>query len=103
MPTKKDTKDVENNSTPLDHEDRPYRTGPNVDAGLEPGAVTVDPHTPAGAAAAAAREANGASVTTDDRVVVVDSVKDLSDDRMDDGRRVGIKAENDPKVTEPGR
>ncbi len=37
------------------------RTGPNVDNGLVDGFVTVDPETAAGKAAAAAREANGAS------------------------------------------
>lgn len=46
-----------------------YRTGPNVDSGLEPGAVTVDPETAAGLAAAAARDANGATTNmTDDGV-----------------------------------
>jgi len=40
-----------------------YRTGPNVDAGLEPGAVTVDPNTAHGMAAKAARETNGATTT----------------------------------------
>lgn len=40
-----------------------YRTGPNVDNGLEPGAVTVDPETAHGRAAARTREANGAKTT----------------------------------------
>ena len=49
-----------------------FRTGPNVDIGLEPGAVTLDPQTAAGQAAAAAREANGAKSTmTDEGVEVV--------------------------------
>lgn len=85
--------------TPLEDEDRPYRTGPNIDAGLEPGAITVDPLSPAGMAAKAAREANGASTTVDDRVEVVDSITDMSDDRTDDKRRVALKAGGDPKVT----
>lgn len=40
-----------------------YRTGPNVDIGLESGAVTVDPQTAAGIAAAQARDENGAKTT----------------------------------------
>src|SRR5687768_4085874 len=57
----------------IDPEDRAdYRTGPNVDAGLVPGAVTVDPNTAAGLAAAAARDANGATTElTDDGVEIV--------------------------------
>ena len=39
-----------------------HRTGPNVDNGLVAGLVTVDPETAAGRAAAANRDANGASV-----------------------------------------
>lgn len=42
------------------------KTGPNVDCGLEPGMVTVDPETADGIAAAAARDANGASTETAD-------------------------------------
>lgn len=50
-----------------------YRTGPNVDNGLEPGAVTVDPETAAGIAAANARKSNGAKThMTDDGVEIVD-------------------------------
>lgn len=97
MPTK--VKDNQTDPTPLEKDDRPYRTGPNVDAGLEPGAVTVDPQTAAGVAAEAARKANGAKTTVEDRVEVVTDIKDNSDDRMDDGRRIALKAEGDPKVT----
>lgn len=62
-----------NTQQETDSQDRAaYRTGPNVDIGLEPGAVTVDPETAHGVAAAAAREANGATTTmTDDGVAVV--------------------------------
>lgn len=98
MPSK--TEKNRTDPTPLDEEDRPYRTGPNVDAGLEPGAITVDPQTAAGIAADNARKANGAKTTVDDRVEVVTSITDKSDDRMDDGRRIGLKAEGDPKVTD---
>ena len=98
MPTK--TEKNRTDPTPLESDDRPYRTGPNVDAGLEPGAITVDPQTAAGMAAEAARKANGAKTTVDDRVEVVTDVKDNSDDRMDDGRRIALKAEGDPKVTD---
>jgi hypothetical protein len=49
-----------------------YRTGPNVDNGLEPGAVTVDPDTAHGRAAAANRDANGANTNmTDDGIAEV--------------------------------
>jgi hypothetical protein len=65
-----------------------YRTGPNVDNGLEPGAVTVDPHTAAGIAAAAARDANGANTTmTDDGVAIVEPAE-------------GSSYNDDPKVKE---
>lgn len=96
MPSK--TEKNQTDPTPLEDQDRPYRTGPNVDSGLEPGAITVDPHTAAGIAAAAARDANGAKTTVEDRVEVVSSVVDKSDDRMDDGERIALKAEGDPKV-----
>lgn len=46
------------------------RTGPNVDAGLEPGVVTVDPQTPAGVAAENARKANGAKTHEEDQEVI---------------------------------
>lgn len=36
------------------------RTGPNIDNGINTGRVTVDPHTAAGLAAAASRDAHGA-------------------------------------------
>lgn len=49
---------------------RPYRTGPNVDAGLEAGAVTVDPDTATGVAAKNAREARGAKETETENGVV---------------------------------
>lgn len=92
MPTTKQAQEQQDN--------RPYRTGPNVDIGLEPGAVTVDPQTAEGVAAENARKANGAkSSTVDDGVEVVTSITDNSDDRMDDGRRIALKAEGDPKVT----
>lgn len=64
MPTKKDTP-VDDKSS-ADNPDGGFRTGQNVDAGLEPGIVTVDPDTPQGRAAAAARKANGATTSTDD-------------------------------------
>jgi hypothetical protein len=62
MPTTKQAQELEDN--------RPYRTGPNVDAGLEAGAVTVDPETAAGIAAENARKANGAKETETDNGVV---------------------------------
>ena len=100
MAKKSDVQDNRTDPTPAQpDEERPFRTGPNVDAGLEPGAVTIDPATAEGVAAEAAREANGATVTTDDRKVIVESITDKSDDRMDDGRRIALKAENDPRVT----
>ena len=77
MPTKpKDTDkitgkqpDPTSAEVPGDH----WRTGPNVDAGIEPGAVTVDPETAEGRAAREARKANGAtSSVNDDGVEVVD-------------------------------
>ena len=75
---------------PEQREDRPYRTGPNVDIGLEPGAVTVDPETAAGVGAAAARDANKAKTEmTDDGYEVVHP-KETS--------RVG----DDPLVSAPG-
>ena len=56
-----------------------YRTGPNVDNGLEPGAVTVDPETAAGIAAARNRDANNAETTMTDEGV--EEVKVPGDDR----------------------
>ena len=53
-----------------------YRTGPNVDNGLEPGAVTVDPDTAAGIAAAQARKNNGAKTNMTDEGVAVVEPKD---------------------------
>lgn len=74
MPTKTKTTEDEKVEPAKDAKvDAPWRTGPNVDAGLEPGAVTVDPDTAAGLAARAAREANGATTSmTDDGVEVVE-------------------------------
>lgn len=56
-----------------------YRTGPNVDNGLEPGAVTVDPETAAGIAASRNRDANKATTTMTDEGV--EEVKVPGDDR----------------------
>lgn len=98
----KTTKDVQDNRTdptPAQPDDlAPYRTGPNVDAGLEPGAITVDPQTAAGKAAEAAREVNGAKTEVQDRVEVVTEITDHSDGRTDDVRRVALKEEGDPRV-----
>jgi hypothetical protein len=49
---------------------RPYRTGQNVDAGLEAGAVTVDPDTAQGLAAKNARKARGAKETVTENDIV---------------------------------
>lgn len=75
----------------IDADDRAkYRTGPNVDNGLEPGAVTVDPETAAGLAAARNRDANGATTTmTDDGIEVVEPAE-------------GSSYNDDPKVKEAG-
>lgn len=48
----------------------PHNTGPNVDNGYTAGLVTVDPETAQGRAAAANREANGASVVEHDNGIV---------------------------------
>ena len=65
-----------------EQDDRPYRTGPNVDNGYEAGAVSVDPDTAAGIAAANARKAHGAKETeTDDGVVEV-RTKDNDDPQV---------------------
>ena len=96
MPSK--TEKNRTDPTPIESDDRPYRTGPNVDAGLEPGAVTVDPQTAAGIAAAAARDENGAKTEVVDRVEVVTDITDKSDGRTDDVRRVALKEEGDPRV-----
>ena len=75
MPTKKDTDKPIEKTDPTSAEvpGNHWRTGPNVDTGLQPGAVTVDPETAEGRAAAAARDANGAtSSVNDDGVEVVE-------------------------------
>lgn len=71
--TKKDDQLEVRDPTSADNDAAAWRTGPNVDIGIEPGAVTVDPETAHGQAARATREANGASTSvTDDGVEVVD-------------------------------
>ena len=56
-------RDLENAATP-------HNTGPNVDNGYVAGLVTVDPETAQGRAAAANREANGATVVEHDNGIV---------------------------------
>ena len=68
-----------------------YRTGPNVDIGLESGAVTMDPETAVGVAAAAARESNGATTVMTD-----DGVEEVRNDRGDDPKAGGRGGMADP-------
>lgn len=63
---------------------RPYRTGQNIDAGLEAGAVTVDPDTSAGVAAANARKARGAKETETEHGVVEVRTEDNDDPQVND-------------------
>lgn len=71
---------------PVEDDGRSFRTGPNVDTGIEPGAVTVDPDTMQGVAARAAREANGAtSEITEDGVEVVHQPDAPYGPKVDDG------------------
>ena len=62
----------------------PLRTGQNVDAGIESGAVTVDPATAQGVAAQASRDALGAKSTTEDGVKISKSKLDDGDPRVAD-------------------
>jgi len=68
-----------------------YRTGPNVDIGLESGAVTVDPQTAAGIAAEQARKDNGAKTTMTD-----DGVAEVRNENDDDPKVRDANAVADP-------
>lgn len=75
------------------------RTGPNVDAGLVDGFVTVDPDTAEGRAAKATREANGATDTEvdDGAVKVTDTVfGELPRDEI-----AAVQAQNPTSPAEP--
>lgn len=73
-----------------------WRTGPNVDIGLEPGAVTVDPHTAAGLAARAGREVHGAKTHFEDGVEVVEPAADTS--YNEDPKVKGTSGKANPKA-----
>lgn len=80
--------------------DAPYRTGPNVDNGLVEGAVTLDPHTAAGQAAAAAREVNGAKTKHEDGTTVVTQKGEPEGQGLISVEPVGGKAVTGAEVVE---
>lgn len=75
------------------------RTGPNVDAGLVDGFVTVDPDTAQGRAMKAAREANGAKEHEDEDGVV--KVTDTVFGELPRDEIAAVHAQNPTSPAEP--